>query len=224
MANMSFRLGIDSTEHGAVSGMLVTVIGLSVLVLGLGSFGIWAYVNYNDAQSNVDGKIAIAVAQAKEDQGNTDEAKYAEQIKTPYNNFKAPDDYCSVQLQYPKTWSVYESEQLSNGSDYKAYFYPGVIPVISDSTQYALRVFIEQKDYDSVINSYQDLVQSGKLQSSTTNANGQQGTRLDGDFSQNIRGSAVIYQCRQQTIIVETDASAWKDDFENIIKTLQYKD
>jgi len=221
---MSFRSAIESHERGAVSGMLVAVIGLSVLVLGLGSFGIWAYVNYNDSQSNVDGKIAIAVAQAKEDQGNTDEAKYAEQIKTPYNTFQAPDDYCSVQLQYPKTWSSYESEQLSNGSDYKAYFYPGTIPVISDNTQYALRVFIEQKNYDDVINTFQNLVESGKLQSSTTNANGQQGTRLDGDFSPNIRGSAVIYQCRQQTIIVETDASAWSADFENIIKTLQYKD
>lgn len=224
MANMSFRSVIDSKERGAVSGMLVAVIGLAVLVLALGSFGIWAYVSYNDAQDNVDGKIAIAVAQAKEDQGNVDEAKYADQIKQPYTLFQAPDDYCGVSLQYPKTWSAYESEQLSNGSDYKAYFYPGVIPVITSDTQYALRVFIEQKDYDDVINQYQNLVQSGKLQSSTTNANGQEGTRLDGDFSDSIRGSAVIYKCRQQTITVATDASAWKDDFENIIKTLNFKD
>jgi len=224
MTDMSFRSRSESREHGAVSGMLVAVVGLSVLVLILGSFGIWAFVSYNDAKDDVDGKIAIAVAQAKEDQGNVDEEKYAEQIKQPYDNFKAPDDYCSVSLQYPRTWSAYESEQLSNGSDYKSYFSPGVIPVISDDTQYALRVSILQKDYDDVINTYQNLVQSGKLQSSTTNANGQQGTRLDGDFSHNIRGSAVIYQCRQQTIVVQTDASAWKDDFENIIKTLQYKD
>ena len=119
---------------------------------------------------------------------------------------------------------MYESEQLSNGSDYKAYFSPGVIPVITSDTQYALRVFIEQKNYDDVVNRYQDLVQSGKLKSSTTNANGQQGTRLDGSFSNYIKGSAVIYRCRQQTITIATDASAWQDDFENIIKTLQYND
>lgn len=131
MASMSFY----SKETGAVSGLMVAVIGLSVLVLGLGSFAIWAYVSYNDAQDNVNGKIDIAVAQAKQDQGDADQAKYAEQIKEPNNLFKAPDDYCGVSLKYPKTWSVYESEQLSNGSDYKAYFSPGVVPVITSDTQ-----------------------------------------------------------------------------------------
>jgi len=218
MAGMSFK----KNETGAVSGLMVAVIGLSVLVLGLGSFAIWSFVSYNDAKDKVDSKIAVAVAQAKQDQGDEDQAKYAEQIKEPNNLFKAPDDYCGVSLKYPKTWSVYQSEQLSNGSDYKAYFSPGVIPVITSDTQYALRVFVEQKDYDSVVNKYQNLVQNGKLKSSTTNANGQEGTRLDGNFSNFIKGSAVIYRCRQQTITVATDADTWKGDFENIIKTLNY--
>ena len=220
MASMSFY----SKETGAISGLMVAVIGLSVLVLGLGSFGIWAFVSYNDAQDDVNGKIEIAVAQAKQEQGDIDQAKYAEQIKEPNNLFKAPDDYCGVSLKYPKTWSVYESEQLSNGSDYKAYFSPGNIPVITSDTQYALRVFIEQKDYDTVINRYSNLVQSGKLKSSTDNANGHEGTRLTGNFSNFIKGSAVIYRCRQQTITVATDADTWKGDFENIIKTLDYND
>jgi hypothetical protein len=215
-------MSFHSSETGAVSGLLVAVIGLSVLVLGLGSFGIWAFVAYNDAQDNVDSKIKIAVADAREVKGTEDEATYAEQLKQPNNLFKAPDDYCGVSLKYPKTWSAYEAEQLSNGSDYKAYFYPGVIPVITSDTQYALRVFIEQKNYDDVVNQYENLVQSGKLQSSTTNANGQQGTRLDGNFSSYIKGSAVIYRCRQQTITVASDADTWKTDFENIIKTLDY--
>ncbi|MDB5183489.1 MAG: exported protein of unknown function [Candidatus Saccharibacteria bacterium] len=215
---MSFR----SHESGAISGLMVAVIGLSVLVLGLGSFAIWAFVSYNDAQDNVDGKIQIAQAQAKEAQGNTDEQKYADQLKQPYSLFKAPDDYCGVSLKYPKTWSVYESEQLTNGGDYKAYFYPGIIPVITADSQYALRVFIEQKNYDDVVNQYENLVSGGKLQSSTTNANGQQGTRLDGNFSNYIKGSAVIYRCRQQTITVASDADTWKTDFEDIIKTINY--
>jgi hypothetical protein len=222
MTSMQFIPSSRNGESGVISGLLVAVIGLSVLVVGVGSFAIWAFVGMNDAQDNVDGKIAIAVNDAREKKGDEDSAKYAEQIKQPNNVFKAPDDYCGVTLKYPKTWSVYESEQLSNGSDYKAYFSPGVIPVITSDTQYALRVFIEQKNYDDVVNQYQNLVQSGKLKSSTTNASGQQGTRLDGNFSNYIRGSAVIYQCRQQTITVASDADTWKDDFNTIIKTLDY--
>ena len=53
MADMSYR----KNEQGAVSGLLVAVIALTVLVMGIGSFAIWAYVAYNEAQSNLDGKI-----------------------------------------------------------------------------------------------------------------------------------------------------------------------
>ena len=44
-------------ELGAVSGLMVAVIGLSVAVLGLGSFAIWSFVAYQEAQANLDGMI-----------------------------------------------------------------------------------------------------------------------------------------------------------------------
>jgi hypothetical protein len=222
MAGMSFPFSDHSRESGAVSGLLVAVIGLSVLVLGLGSFGIWAFVAYEGAQSNLDEKIQLAQAQAKGDQADADQAKYAEQVKTPYNTYTAPADYCSVSFQYPKTWSVYESEQVQNGGDFKTYFYPKVVPPVSSDQQYALRLWIRQSNYDSVVSEYQGLVQKGSLKSSSTASEGQQGTRLDGDFNKNIRGSAVIYPCRDKTIMVFTDANTFGPDFETLIKTISY--
>lgn len=209
-------------ESGVISGLMVAVIGLSVLVLGLGSFAIWAFVSFNDAQSNVDDKIAIAVAQAKEDQSNADEEKYTEREKTPTKKFTAPDDYCGLSFQYPKTWSAFESEQLTNGGDYKAYLNPDVVPPISNSQQFALRVLIEQKDYDDVLNQYQGLVQKGALRESTANSQGNQGARLTGDFSKDIRGDAVIYRCRDKTITVRTDADAFKKDFDAVQRTISF--
>lgn len=220
MAGMSFHSSVH--ERGAISGLMVAVIGLSVLVLGLGSFGIWAFVSYENASSNLDDKIRLAQEQAKGDQSDADQAKYAEQVKTPYNTYTAPADYCSVSFQYPKTWSVYESEQVQNGGDFKAYFYPKVVPAISSDQQYALRLWIRQSNYDNVVSEYQGLVQKGSLKSSTTASQGQQGTRLDGDFNQNIRGSAVIYPCRDKTIMFFTDANTFDPDFESIIKTISY--
>lgn len=61
MTHMSLR----KNESGVVSGMMVAVIGLSVLVLATGSFAIWAFVSYEDAQSNLDLKIEKAKADAK---------------------------------------------------------------------------------------------------------------------------------------------------------------
>lgn len=218
MSHMSFH----KKELGAISGLMVAIIGLSVLVLGLGSFAIWSFVAYNDAKSDVDDKIALAVAQAKEDQGNTDEAKYAEREKNPYKTFKAPDDYCGLTFQYPQTWSEYWSQQLTNGGDFKAFLNPGYVPAVSDSQQFALRVTIEQRDYDSVTNQYNNLIQSGKLTQSTGSSNGQDYMRLTGDFSSDIRGDAVIYKCRDKTITVRTDADTFKSDFNSLITTIKF--
>lgn len=212
----------NSTERGAVSGLLVAVIALGVLVLGVGSFAIWAFVAYSDAQSGVDDKIANAVLQAKEDKGTEDEAKFAEREKQPTKKFTAPDDYCGLTFQYPKTWSVYESEQITNGGDFKAYLNPDVVPPVSASQQFALRVIIEQKDYDSVTAQYDNLVKKGDLKQSTATSQGKQGSRLTGNFSKNIRGDAVIYRCRDKTITVQTDADTFKSDFESVIRTIDF--
>ena len=50
--------------------------------VGWGVFGIWAYVSYNEAQGDVEGKIEIAVAQAKQDQSQKDNEDFAERLKT----------------------------------------------------------------------------------------------------------------------------------------------
>jgi hypothetical protein len=213
-----------ANELGAVSGLQIAVIGLSVLVLGLGSFGIWAFVSYNDATSDVDGKIAIAVAAAREVKGEEDEVKYAEREKSPLKVFKAPDDYCGLTFQYSKKWSAYESEQITNGGDYLAYFNPDIVPPISNSQQFSLRVLIEQKDFDDVTANYDGLVTKGDLKLSATSSEGKTGQRLTGNFSKNIRGDAVIYRCRDKTITVRTDADVFKTDFEAIIRTIDFND
>ncbi len=219
MTAMSYR----RNEAGVISGLMVAVIGLGVLVLGLGSFSIWAFVAYGDAKDNLDGKIAVAVAQAKEDQSNADEVKYAEREKNPYKTFKAPDDYCGLTFQYPQTWNEFWSEQITNGGDFKAYLNPGHVPPISNSQQFALRVVIEQKDYDTAINQYGNLIQTGKLAQSSGSSNGQDYSRLTGDFSSDIRGDAVIYRCRDKTITVRTDAaSTFKSDFNALIRTINF--
>jgi hypothetical protein len=46
--------------------------------------------------------------------------------------------------------------------------------------------------------------------------------RLDGSFSTDIRGSAVIFKIRDKTVTIRTDADTFKPDFENIIKTINF--
>lgn len=209
-------------ELGNISGSLIAIIGLSVLVLGAGAFGIWSYVNYSEQKTNVDGKIELAVAEAKKEQSEIEEEKYAQREKEPLRQFVGPDDYGRLTFDYPKTWSVYVSRDTSRGGTYEAYLNPITVPPVSATQQYALRVIIEEKDYDQVVKTYEGLVKKGDLRTSAVSANGNNGTRLDGNFTKDIRGSAVIYKIRDKAVTLRTDADTFKPDFESLIKTINF--
>lgn len=209
-------------EQGGVSGSMLAIIGLSVLFLAAGSFAIWAFVNYNDQKTNVDGKINLAVAQAKREQSVIEDAKFAEREKAPNRQFVGPDDYGRVTFDYPKTWSAFESTDIAKGGTYDAYLNPVVVPPLGDRQRFALRISIEEKDYDQVVRSYEELVKKGDLRNTPTSANGHNGTRLDGSFSKDIRGAAVIYKIRDKTLTLRTDAETFKPDFEELIKTVDF--
>jgi len=208
-------------EQGKVSGSLLAIIGLSLLVAVAGSLAIWAYLNFNEQKTNVDGKIDLAVAEAKKEQADEDEVKFAEREKEPNRQFVGPDDFGRLTFDYPKTWSVYVEKDGSSGS-YEAYLNPITVPPVSQSQQFALRVVIEAKDYDAVVRSYESRVKSGDLRSSATSSLGHNGTRLDGSFNDNIRGSAVIYRVRDKTITLRTDADTFKPDFDALTKTINF--
>ena len=49
-------------KNGRVEGSTIVIILLSIALIGLGTFGIWAYINYSEAKSNVDSKVEAAVS------------------------------------------------------------------------------------------------------------------------------------------------------------------
>lgn len=204
-------------QQGGVNPLVVVNIVLVVLVLGLTGATIWAYTRYTDQKNNVDQKIAAAVADAKRQQGNEDESKFAEREKQPTRTFIGPEDLGRVQLSYPKTWSVYVDKNGGASSDYQAYFQPNVVPPLVSKTPYALRVSIENKSYDQVLLAYQDLVKKGELKSSPVAIQGQNGNRLDGNFSKDIQGSMVLFKVRDKTLEVYTQSRTFQADFDQII-------
>lgn len=209
-------------ESGSVSGSLIAIIGLVILVLVAGGFAIWAYVNYSEQKSNVDGKVNLAVAEAKKEQSDVEAEKFAQREKEPNRKFVGPDDYGRLTFDYPKTWSVYVARDVSRGGTYEAYLNPITVPPVSATQQFALRVTVEEKDYDQIVKTYEGLVKKGDLRTSAVSANGNNGTRLDGSFTKDIRGSAVIYKIRDKTVTLRTDADTFKPDFENVIKTINF--
>jgi hypothetical protein len=196
-------------------------IGLIVLSVALAVFGIWAFMNYSSQKTNVDNKVNVAVAAAKKTQADADEVKFAEREKQPNRQFVGPDDYGRLTFDYPKTWSVYV-DSATGDSTYQAYLNPLVVPQVSSSQQFALRIVIQQQDYDKAIASFDSLVKNGSLQSSSVTVNGQTGVRLDGNFSKDLRGAEVIFKIRDKTLTLRTDANTFLTDFNALVQTIKF--
>lgn len=214
-----------SSQRGAITPSLIAIIGLSVFAVAFAGLSIWAFVNYMDQKNNVDSKVAIAVAEAEKKLGDDLEAKFIEREKEPLKSFTGPADYGTLGLKYPKTWSLYVSNDGTKGTGYEAFLNPGAVPSVSAATsRYALHVAIVNDSYEDVLSDYENLVKKGELKSSAVKANGKNGTRLDGNFSKDIRGAAVVFKIRDKTAIIQTDADTFKADFEALIQTITFVD
>ncbi len=211
-----------SDQNGYVTGAVVTSIIFGLLALVFGSVMIWALVSYNDQKNNVDQKIVAAQEVAINQQKTKDQEAFDEKEKNPLAEFVGPTDLGRPDFKYPKTWSVYVANDGSSGN-YQAYLHPGGVPPTSGKNKFALQVSIVSQSYDTVLQTYSGKVQQGALRSSAITANGFNGQRFDGKFTDDIDGSVVVFKIRDKTLILKTDSTAFKPDFDNkVIKTLSF--
>lgn len=213
-------------EQGMIQPTIIIVIALSLLVALFGGFSVWAYVSYSNLKGDFDSKVSDTTAKATLDQSTKDEADFAKREKEPMRQFAGPADYGRLSFDYPKTWSVYEANDVSKGGGvtYAAYLHPKVVPPITTTQKFALRVTIEQLTYDKAVASYDKLIKAGSLKSSVYSDGTHTGTRLEGNFSKDIIGSAVLIKMRDRTLTVRTDGEAFKADFEALLKTLSFNE
>jgi hypothetical protein len=210
-------------ENGSIDVWMITAICLMVLSLALGGLSIWSYINYSDQKTNVDTKVNAAVATAKKVQADADEVKFTEREKQPNRQFVGPDDYGRLTFDYPKTWSVYVSGSTTSGGTYQAYLNPVSVPSVNTISQlFALRVNIAQQDYNKAVSSFDTLVKSGALKSSSVTVNGVTGVRLDGNFTKDLRGAEVMFKIRDKTLTVRTDANTFLPDFNALVQTIKF--
>lgn len=220
--NIGMVFNGESRESGAINGLLFATIGLIFSTLVLAGLSIWLYINYNEQKTDVDSKVDSAVATAVKKQADTDENNFFEREKEPNRQFVGPDDFGRVTFDYPKTWSVYVDKDGSRGSSYQAYLNPVTVPQVGDSQQFALRVTIESKDFGNVLSSYKELVNKGDLKSTSVTIGSASGNRLEGNFSKDIRGIAVIFKLRDKTVTIRTDAYTFQNDFDKLVQTIKF--
>jgi len=193
--------------------------GVAVMAVGLGT---WALVTYFQEKAAIDTTVASAEAEVRREVVAEYEDKFIEFQKLPNANFAGPEDYGRLTFDYPRFWSVYVESDARNGGDYEAYFNPGAVPPVSDATQLGLRVLIEDDTIERVLASYESRVEDGELTSRALTINEETATRFDGSFSDDIRGSAVVFRIRDKTVTIRTDAQTFQADFDKLVGTIDF--
>ncbi|OYX42488.1 hypothetical protein B7Y94_03310 [Candidatus Saccharibacteria bacterium 32-49-12] len=205
-------------EQGIANPWVIPTVLLSITTIAASGVMVWALINYFDYRNNFETKLEQEKAIIEKDQADRYDKQLTEDRKQPYQKFVGPDDYGRLVFDYPRTWSAHIARDVTDSSQFQAYLNPGVVPPINPSNRYALRLTIETRDYDDVIDNYASLVRKGDLESSSIKADDQTGTRLDGQFSKDIRGSAVIFKIRDKTVTLRTDAETFRNDFDKIVQ------
>lgn len=220
-------------RQGVVEGSTIVIILLALALIGAGTFGIWAFMNYGEAKSNLDTKLDKAAAEAKRTQSKEDEKKYLEEAKNPASVFQGPQDLGKVRFTYPKTWSVYVDADGSDAKDYFAYLNPLSVPPVprtpAKQQRFALRVAIYNKKMDDVLDEFSKEIKKGELKSSQVTINGKPATKLEGSFpnpankDDRIKGVAYYFKVNDKVLMIKTDANTFVDDLDRfVLKTIDF--
>lgn len=201
--------------------LLILVSALAIL------FG-WLFIQknseYQSARTDVDAQIDAAVAMARAETTTKMEEEFAEREKYPYRNFAGPADYGSLSFEYPQTWSVYVAKDASTGGDYEAYLNPVEVQPVSSETINALRVTIIDEAFDYATREYTDMVgrEDSTLTLSTRNVGGTLANLYLGDLPNGIRGAMAAFKLRDKTVMIQTDAELFIDEFYKILDTVTF--
>ena len=206
------------------SGLIKTIclVFTSLLSIGFLILFIMMYVNWNDAKTDVDGKVDLAVSKSENELRERLENEFAEREKSPFKTFAGPTDFGALTFEYPKTWSVYVPDDASRADDFHAYFNPSQVNVVRDSTVMALRVSIVNTLTDEVKEDYTDKVEDGEMQLSSRVVNGANVDIFTGLLDSDLYGIVCIFKIRDKTAIIQTDAMIFENDFYTLINSIRF--
>ncbi len=207
---------------------LIALIVVTVFMLVVTGFAVWAFLERNDYKDNTDSKVATAVKVAVEEEAAKKDAEFVEKEKLPTKTYNSPGAYGSISFDYPKTWSGYMIEKDTTQEQLNGYFHPNLVPDVAGDTKFALRMQVIDKRYAEVIKSYASKIKTGKISSGAYTApnvmNAEPGARLSGEVATGkTNGVMVVLPLRDKTLVLSTESQDFVKDFDSIVlKSLTY--
>ncbi len=192
---------------------------MTVLFVIASGAAIAAFIGQNEAQTNLDAKIAAANAVAVKEANEAKDAEFKEELKDPFESYTGPSTFGSLTFKYPKSWSVLV-DSSSDKTPLDFYAHPDVIPGLKD-TNFGLRVQIVDNTYDDELEGYERDAESGDV---TIEAFRPQevpevlGAVIRGEIESKKTGILVLLPQRDKTFRFFTESLDYEKDF---IKTVQ---
>ena len=207
------------SERGAAAGVILGFVSLGTLLMIFVAVSAWAISERSTYKTKSDQLVASAVEKNTEDVKTKLQKDFAEKEKSPYRTFVGPEEYGSIRVTYPKTWSVYAAGGSSEPVD--IYMDPGVVRENqSDKSSYALRVQVDSQSYANVLQQFANSTSNGETKVSPYKLPTNEkviGSRIEGQIDSQTKGSMVVLPLRDRSIKVWTESDAAKADFDAVI-------
>ena len=210
----------QKAKRSLVETIILVVVSL-IAVVFIGLF-IWKYLEWDSVKTDVDGQIDAAVAMAVSENTTKLENEFLEREKYPYKTFSGPADYGSLNFEFPKTWNTYIAQDAANGGNFEAYLNPGEVQPIGNQTINALRVQILNQPFENVARNYEGLTKSGQLAVTTRSVGSAVANVYTGTLPNNVYGIATIFKVRDKTILIQTDAELFFEEYYKLLDTVTF--
>ncbi len=211
---------VRKTNWSLVETIILVIVSIIAMVF-IGLF-IWKYLEWDSVKTDVDGQIDAAVAMAVSENTTKLENEFIEREKYPYKTFAGPADYGSLSFEYPKTWNVYIDRDAANGGDFEAYLNPGEVQPVNSTTINALRVTIRDQAFDNVTRTYEGLVRGGRLTVVARNVGSTVANVYTGELPSGIQGVLAVFKLRDKTVMLQTDAMIFSDEFYKLLDSVSF--
>jgi hypothetical protein len=209
--------------------LLIPFIFLLIFFAAASGFGLWAYSQREDYRTHTEQKIAVAVQAAREEISISKDKEHAEADKQPLKIYIGPEQFGSVRISYPKTWSGYVSDSGTGNQSLDGYFQPNVVPNITDQTStFALRVQVINQAYSTVVTQLNAAVVTKQMTASPyafPRVPSVVGIRYEGAINQSrkITGSMIVVPLRDKTLQIWTESPIYSTDFNtNILPNVTF--
>ncbi|HET9098192.1 MAG TPA: hypothetical protein VFN51_01090 [Candidatus Saccharimonadales bacterium] len=210
-------------QDGVISGLGLALILMTLVLVGTAYFAFWAYSSRQDYKNNTDKKIAAAVTVAVNKNTDALNASFAQAEKYPLTAYTAPVADGSVHVLYPKTWSGLV-DTTGGGDMLDAYFAPGLLPPINDSSSiFSLTINLLNQPYSQAVQQVQGAKGATITAYSLPKLPNIIGIEVSNYVVGNITKTEVILPLRSYSLVISTYGTQYLNDFNtNILPNLTF--